>query len=167
MEGQRHSNTHSYKYPRLAPSALCSWLCCSPGSELLTLTQNPTKGRAQEEWRRSQYFTGAFSMCASVLPTGESHRDWHSHFIDEARKAPRITFLEEHAEAWRWNPNQHLIGIKPIIFSYTKRKGTCPGDNRGDALVENTDSAVRDGLISKWLNLLNMSILETWVGWQL
>lgn len=152
MEGQRHTNTHSY--PRLAPSALCSWLCCSPGSELLTLTQNSTKGRAQEEWRWSQYLTGAFSMRASVLPTGESRRDWHSHFTDEDRKAPRITLLEEHAEAWRWNPNQRLIDIKPIIFSYTKRQGTCPGDNRGDALAENTDSAVRDGLLSKLLNLL-------------
>lgn len=46
------------------------------------------------------------------------------------------------------------MDIKPIIFSHTKRQGTCPGDSRDDALMENTDSAVIDGLISKLLNLL-------------
>ncbi|TKC35757.1 hypothetical protein EI555_003122, partial [Monodon monoceros] len=33
------------------------------GSDLLTLTQNPTEGTAQEERRRRQHLTGAFSAC--------------------------------------------------------------------------------------------------------
>lgn len=154
MEARLHSNTHSYKYARLTHSALCPWLWFSPGSDLLTLTQNPAMGRAQEEQRGSQHLTGAFSVCASALPTGKSRRDWLSRSADEERKAPRVPLLEDHAVAWRWNPNQRLTGIKPILFSYTKSKGNCPGDNRDDALMENTDSALIDGLISKLLNLL-------------
>ena len=55
-----------------------------------------------------------------------------------------VTLLEDHTQAWGGDPNQHLIDAKfhILFFFYTKSKGNCPGDNRGDALMKNIDSAI-------------------------